>query len=94
LKYDKTRLAGEEDIIKTNALIVKGRQKRRAPALAGEVSETTRGREHDESNVDVTKNGELVSLFNDPISTFGEGNLPIRRVFYSLNWEFNSTHLS
>lgn len=63
-----------------------------APSLAGEVSETTGRREHDEGNVDVTENGELVSFFNEPISPFGEGNLPIRGVFYSLNWEFYATH--
>lgn len=62
------------------------------PSLAREVSETARGGEHNESNINVTKNGKLVSLFNESISTFGEGDLSIRIVFYSLNWEFHTTH--
>lgn len=63
-----------------------------APSFAREVSETARRGEHNESNIDVAKNGELVSLFNEPISTFGEGDLPIGIVFYSLNRELNTTH--
>lgn len=63
-----------------------------SPSFAREVSETTRGREHNESNINVTKNGELISLLNESISSFGEGDLPICIVFYSLNLEFNTAH--
>jgi hypothetical protein len=80
-----------------NAYILKKKKKKEekdncAPSLAGEVSETTRRREHDEGNVNVTENGELISLFNESISPFGESNLAIRGVFYSFYWEFNPTH--
>ena len=63
-----------------------------SPSFAREVSETTRGREHNESNINVTKNGEFISLLNESISSFGEGDLPICIVFYSLNLEFNTSH--
>lgn len=57
------------------------------------MAEATRGREHDQSNINVTKDGKLISLLNESISTLGECNLAICVVFYSLYLQFNATHL-
>lgn len=39
------------------------------PSLARKMAETTGGREHDKSNVNVTKDGKLIGFLNESIST-------------------------
>lgn len=62
------------------------------PSLAGKMAETAGVGEHDEGDVDIAEDGELVSLLNKPISAFREGDLSIGVIFYFLNLQFNTTH--
>lgn len=55
------------------------------PAPAGEVAEAIGGREHDERDVDVAENGELIGLLDEAIPPLGEGHLPIGVVLYPLD---------
>lgn len=41
-----------------------------APFFAGKVTKTTRRREHDKGDINVTKDGKFISLLNESISTF------------------------
>lgn len=64
------------------------------PSLAGKMAETAGMWEHNESDIDIAENGELISLFNKSIPAFREGDLSICVIFYSLNLQFNTTHFS
>ncbi|RRT74377.1 hypothetical protein B296_00032395 [Ensete ventricosum] len=62
------------------------------PSTSGEMAEASGGGEHDESDVDVAQDGQLVGLLDEAISTLGEGHLAIGVVLYPLYLELNSTH--
>ena len=63
-----------------------------SPSLAGKMAETTGVWEHNESDIDIAEDWELISLFDESISSFRECDLSICVVFYSLNLQFNTTH--
>lgn len=51
------------------------------------------GREHDESDVDVAEDGELVGLLDEPIPALRERHLAVRDVLYPPYLQLNATHL-
>ena len=63
-----------------------------SPSLAGKMAETTGVWEHNEGDIDIAEDWELISLFDESISSFRECDLSICVVFYSLNLQFNTTH--
>lgn len=56
------------------------------------MAEPAGGGEHDERDVDVAEDGELVGLFDETIATLREGHLAISVVLYLLYLELYSTH--
>lgn len=67
-------------------------KEKKKPCFAGKEAKTIGRREHEKSNVDVAKNGQFISFLYQTISSFREGNLSIRVVFYTLYLQFHSTH--
>ena len=49
---------------------------------------------HDEGDLSVTKNRELLSLLEDPISSLRIGHLPVSLVLYQLDLNLPTTHFS
>lgn len=49
------------------------------------MAEATGRGEHDESDVDVAEDGELVSLLDEPVPSLRERHLPVRGALYSLH---------
>ena len=62
------------------------------PAPAGEVAEAIGGREHDERDVDVAQDGELVGLLDEAIAALGEGHLPVGVVLDPLDLQLHAAH--
>lgn len=50
------------------------------------------GGEHDEGDVDVAEDGELVGLLDESIPPFRVSHLSVRDVLYPLNLELHPTH--
>lgn len=50
--------------------------------------------EHDQCKINVTQNCNFIGLFDEAISTFREGDLKVGGVFYFLDGEFASSHVS
>lgn len=69
-----------------------GTQDGSPPPPAGEMAEPLGGREHDEGDIDVAENRELVGFLDEPIATLGEGHLAISVVLYPLYLELNAPH--
>lgn len=63
-----------------------------SPCFDREMSKAARRREHDESQINVTKYGNLVGLLDEPIPTLRIRDLSIRVVFYPLHFQFHSAH--
>lgn len=51
-------------------------------------------REHDEGDLSITKDGELLSFLHNTIPSFGVGDLPVRLVLDPLDLDLPTTHLS
>lgn len=68
-------------------------KKEMQPSFAREMAKTARGREHEESNINVAKNGKLISLFDKSISAFGECDLSVGDVFNFLNQKLVTAHV-
>ena len=62
------------------------------PAAAGEVAEAVGGREHDERDVDVAEDGELVGLLDEAVAALGEGDLPVGGVLDPLDLQLHAPH--
>lgn len=50
--------------------------------------------EHDERDLGITEDGELLSLLENPISSLGVGHLPVCVVFDQLDLNLPTTHVS
>lgn len=48
--------------------------------------------EHDERDVDVAEDGELVGLLDEAIPALGEGHLPVRVVLDPLDLQLHAAH--
>jgi hypothetical protein len=48
--------------------------------------------EHDEGDVDVAEDGELVRLLDEPVPALGECHLPVRDVLYPLDLKLHAPH--
>ena len=62
------------------------------PAAAGEVAEAVGRREHDERDVDVAEDGELVGLLDEAVAALGEGDLPVGGVLDPLDLQLHAPH--
>jgi hypothetical protein len=62
------------------------------PAAAGEVAEASRGREHEERDIDVAEDGELVGLLDEPVAALGEGHLPVDVVLDPPDGQLHAPH--
>jgi len=51
-------------------------------------------REHDERDLSIAKDGELLSFLDNTIPSFGIGHLPVRLVLDPLDLDLSTTHLS
>lgn len=51
-------------------------------------------REHDERDLSITKDGELLSFLDNTIPSFGVGDLPVRLVLDPLDLDLSTTHLN
>lgn len=62
------------------------------PAPAGEVAEAIGGGEHDERDVDVAEDGQLVRLLDEAIPPLREGHLPVGVVLDPLDLQLHAAH--
>jgi hypothetical protein len=56
--------------------------------------ELVTAREHDEGDLSITEDGELLSFLDKTIPPFGVGDLPVRLVLDPLDLDLPTTHLS
>ena len=47
---------------------------------------------HDDGDFGIAEDGELVGLFEEAVASLGVGDLPVRRVFDSLDLDLPSRH--
>ena len=59
---------------------------------AGEGAEAARGGEHEEGDVDVAEDGELVGLLDEAVPALGEGDVPVRVVLDPLDRQLYAPH--
>ena len=56
------------------------------------MAEPAGGREHDESDIDVAEDGELVGFLDEAITALRESHLPVRVVLYPLYLQLHPPH--
>lgn len=59
---------------------------------AGEGAEAFGRGEHEECDVDVAEDGELVCLLDEPVPALGEGHVPVRVVLDPLDGQLHAPH--
>lgn len=56
------------------------------------MAEAAGGGEHEEGDVDVAEDGQLVGLLDQPVSPLGERHLPVRDVLDPLDLQLHPSH--